>query len=596
MAEARHTISVGRVGIDSPWLHLLLLALTGVLLGLSFPQPGWGVLAHVALVPATILALRCARWRRLAWSAMLVFSLWWLIQIRWMIPVTAGGYAALSVIMACYFTAALLTARVLDRRLNMPMVIALPLAWVSWEYLRCTVPQGGFAWFALGHSQAPHSDGDAAGRLVQIADMFGQWGVSFLVAMTNGLIVDFMLRPLVKANAAGVRRTSRTIRGGLVLWMVAILAAWGYGSFRLQQADKTTSPGPVIAVIQTHVPQDNKVFPTPEQVADDWQRMVLLTYEAAGEAMRQKQKPHLLVWPETMVPVALNDEALRHYEQLGTGSHEFAPAISRIARDLSANLLVGAHANRDWRTVSLPNGRQVQLPAERYNSVYHFTPDGVRQPHRYDKIHRVPFGEYVPWVDHWPWLKRHFIRLLTPYSMDYSLREGQSYTVFELPNPDDPRGALAPPWRAVTPICFEDADPAVTRKLIFSDGGKRADVLVNVTNDGWFAGTDQPWQHLQIAVLRSVENRVPTARSVNTGVSGFIDSSGRIGPLMRRNGSATQIDGSAYTQVKLDSRVTLFSQLGNGPVVVMTGLTLALAALGLVRQRARAGRSGGGPS
>jgi apolipoprotein N-acyltransferase len=140
--------------------------------------------------------------------------------------------------------------------------------------------------------------------------------------------------------------------------------------------------------------------------------------------------------------------------------------------------------------------------------------------------------------------------------------------------------------RVVTPICFEDAVSPLVRRMIYDERGhKRADVIVNLTNDGWFAGRHQRYQHLQIAVLRSIENRVPTARSVNTGVSGFIDSAGRIGPLVRVDGRAVLVDGFAVQGVMADSRHTLFGRVGSIPVFILLGCSMALIALAALRSR-----------
>jgi apolipoprotein N-acyltransferase len=128
-----------------------------------------------------------------------------------------------------------------------------------------------------------------------------------------------------------------------------------------------------------------------------------------------------------------------------------------------------------------------------------------------------------------------------------------------------------------TPICFEDADGPLCREMIYgASPATRAQVLANVTNDGWFAGSAQPWQHLQLATLRCIENRVPMARSVNTGVSGFIDSLGRVQQLATQNGQATQTTAIATHTLRLDDRRTAYSQYGRVPVLALVGLTVLL--------------------
>ncbi len=596
-------IHPARVGIRSITVHLYLLVLSAVMLALAFPRPGWWPLAFVALVPATFLAMRSRRPWRLTWTAWLVFTLWWLIMARWLIPVTRGGYVALGMLQAGYFTLALLLLHEFHRRYRAPMILALPLVWVAVEYVRCRFPAGGFGWFALGHSQAAWHPGHGAPWLVQIADLFGQHGVSFLVAMTNGLLIDLATQPVFIRLGAGRRRLRRPLRGALLLWAIAFAASLIYGWYRVQQHDDVTRPGPTLAVIQTDVPQSNKLHRTAEQDERDFQRMVALTRQAAADPAA----PSVIVWPETMVPAALNDEAQRFYETTDTGwagLADYAPRVESLAASLGVSLLAGASGQFDWQVYDLPNGRQAVLPARRTNSVYAYDPAGVRLPTRYDKMHRVPFGEYLPWIDAVPALKDLFLKYISPYPYDYTLTPGARPTVFDLPVPrssashasitdarpvdtnPDPVADAAPldALAVVTPICYDDVVPSVVRALVFTaDGGKRADVIVNVTNSAWFRGVDQRWQHVQIASLRSIENRVPTARSVNSGVSGFIDSVGRIGPIVPPGPIGDDVSGYATATVRLDDRVPLFGRVGEWPIVALTVLAALLAAFGLLR-------------
>ena len=109
-----------------------------------------------------------------------------------------------------------------------------------------------------------------------------------------------------------------------------------------------------------------------------------------------------------------------------------------------------------------------------------------------------------------------------------------------------------------------------------NDGIKRADLLVNLTNDGWYMSPHQRYQHLQIAVMRCIENRVPMARSVNTGVSGMIDSAGRVGPLVTEGGAHQQVDGYVNAIVALDSRVTVYGRDREGAWVGISAAALLM--------------------
>jgi apolipoprotein N-acyltransferase len=230
-------------------------------------------------------------------------------------------------------------------------------------------------------------------------------------------------------------------------------------------------------------------------------------------------------------------------------------------------------------------------------------------------MHRVPFGEFVPWVDGWPWAKRLFLHYLTPYDFDYTLKAGKQATVFDV----SPRSALSAvaadvpvTSRVVAPICFEDASPGTTLEMLYGGGAKRADMLANLTNSGWYVFSYRaPWmerwyglplrpivrwlftshqaaQELQIATFRCVETRAPMARSVNTGISGFIDSLGRIGPVVESDGRLQEIDGVAVHEMTADPRRTLFGAVGHWPVFIVMGVTAALAVGGLMRGQRRA--------
>src|SRR5690606_23438789 len=137
---------------------------------------------------------------------------------------------------------------------------------------------------------------------------------------------------------------------------------------------------------------------------------------------------------------------------------------------------------------------------------------------------------------------------------------------------------------AATPICFEDAVARVTRRLVYEDAGqKRADMLINLTNSAWYPDSYQQVQHLQIAVLRAIENRVPIARSVNYGISGFIDSVGRITTVVSENGKQLDVSGSAAATMRIDQRVTVWGRFGEVPIMLLAAATGLLILGGLIQ-------------
>ncbi|MCE9592325.1 MAG: apolipoprotein N-acyltransferase [Planctomycetes bacterium] len=565
---------------DSVRVHLALQGLSALLLGLAFPRPGWGGLAYVALVPAAWIAVQTHRPWRLIWTSYLAASIWWLVMIGWLIPVTGGGYSALALYMALYTTASLLLVRWVHDRIHSSAVLVLPMVWVSFEIIRSQFLQGGFGWFALAHSQAPYEPSQGVSRIIQIADLFGQHSVSFLVAMTNGVIVDLLTPPRRRPHTVAPQAPRRPMRqrlASVVLWVVAFGGAWLYGEFRIRQTAHLPQQVIRVAVVQTNWPVSNTQSDDDKRLLDRWEQLGRLTLEAA--APRGGLAPSLVIWPESAVPSALNPEATSRTRDTAGYDQQ----LRDLSRVINAYLLVGAHAYDDWRPVTI-DGQQYQEPAARFNSAYLYRPDASQFPERYDKMHRVPFGEYVPWVQDWPWMKDLFIKYLTPYTFDFTIGRGREAVVFPIAGlfPDSSDGRAL---RIAAPICFEDSTPEVCLAMAYErDGEKRADLLCNLTNDGWYPGYDQGVQHLQIAVLRCIENRVPMARSVNTGVSGFISSLGEVGPLVEKGGKRQLVEGYALHDVLLDPRATFFGRFGHAPMWCLAALTGLLAIAGFLRQ------------
>ena len=537
--------------------HLLAQALTAVLLGLCFPVPGWSFLAWVALVPAGIAAVRTRSWRRLFFTAAVVSALWWGVMLRWMWPVTGPGVFVLAVYLGLNVGLALLTAGALVQKLRWPMVAALPLCWVAVEALRSVAPAGGFAWFTLAHSQAAWADG-SVGRVAQTADLVGQHTVGLVVAVVNGALIDL------------ATRRSATARLSMGLAGLVLAGALGYGQWRITQAAGTTQPGPVVAVVQTAVPHSNKLYPTVEGMTQDFNDLVTLHGQAvAGIGERVGlggAAGAVVVWPETVVHAPLNPaglaalladaadttqtEGFRAYHGMRA---QMAQLVPQIVASGGVPTFVGASFHGDGGT-------------PRHNAVYALGGDGAYAAAPYFKQHLVPVGEYVPG----PGFVKNLVLKLSPYGeeYDYTIDPGGDAVVFDLPGSDG--GVI----RAATPICYEDAVAGVCRDMVYGgDGGdddvKRVDVLLNLTNDGWYPGLGQRQQQMGLATLRCIENRVPMARSVNTGISGFIDSSGR-----PHGNLEAFVPGVSVAELATDSRVSPYGRIGGWPWVLFVLLAI----------------------
>ncbi|MBB6428561.1 apolipoprotein N-acyltransferase [Algisphaera agarilytica] len=530
----------------SRWQHLGAFALAGVLLMLAFPRPGWSVLAYVALVPAGIAAARTRDWRRLFWTSAVVFGVWWWWMLRWLGPISPAAPPVLGVWLGLNVALSILAIGVLHQKLRWPMVFALPLCWVSIEVLRSVWPAGGFAWYSLAQSQAKW-DVDDVGRVVQTADLFGQHTVGLVVALVNGAIVDLAIKRKVPRPAIG-------------LAAVVLVGAWGYGQWRIAQTDGLTAEGPTIAVVQTNLLQDNKARVTEQSIVADFEKLMELHAAAAvagpkrvttAEGLEVPAGPDAVVWPETIIPFAITDEAIIRYGE----TDPFASQISGLARGLvvrdGVTTIVGA-SGREWGA----DGER------RYNAAHLVNAEGSLVGSPYYKQHRVPMGEYVPG----PGFIEGLMEKMQVWP-GYALTAGDGPVVFTLPGG----------WQVGTPICYEDVIASVCRKMVYGDEGKRLDALVNLTNDGWYSGKSMRRQHAQLASLRCIENRVPMARSVNTGISTFIDSTGRCRARLGQYESGVL----AHT-MKTDPRTTLYAALGGWPWVLLVLFTLGATVFGAI--------------
>ncbi len=213
---------------------------------------------------------------------------------------------------------------------------------------------------------------------------------------------------------------------------------------------------------------------------------------------------------------------------------------------------------------------------------------------RYDKMHLVPFGEYVPLENTLP-----FMAWFTPYEKEYACRPGEKWTRFPLAARDGRNftfGCL---------ICYEDSDPYLARQYVKSEP---VDFLVNISNDGWFDGTEEHEQHLAICRFRAVEARRAVVRSVNMGVSAVIDPDGRVVALprlaTREKDKVTgeervvlaehqqpgwteskKVDGVVTAVVPLDARGSLYASLGDWVPAVCWAVALGGVIAARVRRK-----------
>lgn len=563
--------------MEATWRHLARIGaaalLTPLLLTLALPPFEQFYLAWVAWLPLLLAANACRTPLGAAalgygcGAVLFTAGMWWLINV------TAPGAVALWLYLACY-TAALAGIVRATRWLEQPhpaaivgAALILPTTMVALDWLRATLFTG-LPWLLPGQTQAPLLAG------CQVADLAGIHGVSSWTYVLNALAALAWIH----------RRRPRALVPAVAASLAVVAFVFLYGGMRI--AETRAAPGPVVAVVQSAFPQSN----TGEKGASQ-ERIVEFHLEATRRLFAEHagEPIDLVAWSETMMP-SLNPEAVTAMagEPWGDFLVQTLQRLGALAREHQVHLLVGGTYAADWAPPILDDAGQTRehlMPRDRRNSAYLIRPDGALDPARYDKVHLVPFGEFVPFRDSIPWLYRLFMSL-SPYDFDYTLTRGDDArpTRFVLPSRSGER-------RVVTPICFEDLLPPRVARMIRprSPGGpKSADLIVNLTNDGWFR-PPQMQQHLQLAVFRSIENRVPTARSVNMGISGFIDSVGRVHGAL-----PVGVEGARAMQLEIDPRVSYYTRHGDVfaiacAVVAATALLLTAAARRAASVRSAAG-------
>jgi len=500
------------------------------------PISVWPV-AFVCMVPWLILTARTTQAPRVYFYSFMLGLVSFLINMRWMYVPTGLGYLALSLYQAAYFPLVACPLRHAVRRRHWPLAVVFPLIWTGSEMLRAVVISG-FPWFYLSHSQY------SVLTMIQISDLVGAYGVSFVVAAVNGAIADVVL---VRFRARGVSDglPARSARFSIGFAIVLVAATVIYGQVQLRRG--TTTQGPKIAVIQGDylVTVDG-----PDAKDSDKMRTHFAMIEEAA-----KEKPDLFLLPETPWIMYLNPEARDFFKV----SRESFTRFQGYATKGNAYVVVGSAS-----LVQTPN--DLLATERRYNSATVFRQDGS-EPGRYDKIHLVYFGEVVPFRFGrlrfiYLWLNR-----IMPFSgadrgFEYSLTSGSEFRSFTM----EPASQPGRSYRFGVPICYEDVMPYVSREFVSGGSNeKRVDFLLNISNDGWYGRGSQQPQHLAICVFRAVENRVGIARAVTTGVSAFIEPSGQVHDRVRGNPSQNWPGESGYaiSRISVDSRYSIYSRYGD---------------------------------
>ena len=458
-------------------INFFLAGVSGLLLTGAFPNVGWQWLAWFALLPLW-MALSTASVRKgflLGW----IFGMVHFLTLIYWIAYTMRVYGYLpwwvsipvlvlfAAFLALFFGLFGWITCLLSRKSLTGLWIS-PAVWVVLEYGR-SILFSGFPWELIGHSQYELLP------VIQIADIFGAYGVSFVILSTNtALFTAYLYITQKKYQTRSI--TKPMFLGATAVALLLLVATVAYGLWRTQNISETAGRVDTarVAVVQGNIPQAIKWDP-------DFQVSTLKKYfQLSTQALRSN--PDLIVWPETAAPFYFHHDV------------RLTEAVINGVRHLEAAFLIGS-----------PTVIQKKTANVYYNSAYLIKPQGIVAG-VYHKAHLVPFGEYVP-------LKRWlpFLGKIVAHVGDFS--RGKPGDTIEWNS--SKLGIL---------ICYELIFPYLARTA--TQNG--ANVLVNMTNDAWYGRTGAPYQHFSMAVFRAIENRRCLIRSANTGISGFIEPTGRI--------------------------------------------------------------------
>ncbi len=478
---------------------------------------------------------------RALWLAGFLF---WLAEMHWLrYPhwTTWLGWVAVACYLGCYLPLVVGLGRVAVHRLRLPVVLAAPIVWTGLELARGHL-LGGFTMAGLDQTQYRWI------ALIQISDLGGAYAVGFLVMLVAACLGRMLpcdgrpgvLWPLVPAAAV-------------------LAAALVYGHLRLDHA--APQPKLRVALIQGSVDIDLKPDP------DRRERLHAEHLELSRRAVREYGQVDLVVWPETVfgptlwtydahpaVPHDWDRGEAEFRRSLQWAERNSREAIRRTAEQLHAALLVGI-----TREHFGPAAEEV------FNTALFADASGKIEGY-YDKMDLVIFGEYFPLAD-----RLHWLYDFTPVNtLGLGLKAGDRPVAFSL------KGLRLSPN-----ICYESVVPQVIRRQVveLARQGREPDVLVNLTNDGWFRGSNELDMHLICGVFRAVECRKPFLIAANTGFSAWIDADGRI-----RARGPRRAPGTLLAEVSPSHRTSLYMKYGDLPAGICLAACLLLAAVGLVER------------
>ena len=499
------------------------------------------------------------------WLAHVVYWMIMLQGLRLAHWTTHFGWLAIGLYLGIYLPCFVFVGRCCVHRLRMPVALAAAISWITFEWLRGYIISG-FSMACLSHTQTDHL------LVIQIADLGGNQIISLLIMLVAGSLYSMVVAARNWSNRTSAKKTI-LVHAASILLVLALTLTYGYQQLGRTYSDVSTQT--TVGLIQGSI--DTQFELTQEQYSAKNKRQQQSYIQQSKLARQANKHISLLVWPESMYPFGptyvtdpqpastIYKPQHQNYADIDDATFRQHVAIvrdnlRRSNQDL-LSLLNGNSTESSNNSMHLIAGTDIHdlsvVDTPTYNSAILFSPNGeVRDIYR--KSHLVMFGEYIPLGNLFPWLYD-----LLPIGP--GLAAGNGVLIFEID------GVIFVPN-----ICFESTVPHLVRKMMQQSNpqGQRGDVMLNLTNDGWFWGSAMLDIHLRCNIMRAVELRRPNLVAANTGISAWITPTGKIVEQ-----EAKRKDGFVIAQVATATYDSVYMRFGD----ILSIVAASLASIAVLR-------------